>query len=71
MNGKSFLLGYSILSSAKENAEKIINLCNEHAIPFSKIIIENETLNFCVPLFFERKFLKLAKDASIELTKKR
>ncbi|MBE6534039.1 MAG: hypothetical protein E7678_03610 [Ruminococcaceae bacterium] len=68
MNGKSFLLGYSILSSAKENAEKIINLCNEHAIPFSKIIIENETLNFCVPLFFERKFLKLAKDASIEFT---
>lgn len=68
MNGRSFLLGYSIISSTKDNAEKIINLCNERGIPFSSVKIEEESLSFCVPLFFERKLFKIAKNSGIELS---
>ena len=68
MSEKSFLLGYSIISSAKDNAEKIINICNESTIPFSSVKIEEESLSFCVPLVFERKLLKIAKNSGIELS---
>ena len=67
MTGKSFLFGYSIIKGQKENAERIINLCNENAIPFSKMSIEEESISFCVPLFFERKLFSIAKKADIEL----
>ena len=67
MNGKSFLLGYSIISSSASNAEKIINICNENALPFSKMKIEEEKLSFYLPLFYERKLLKLAKSYEIEI----
>ena len=68
MSVKSFLFGYSVISSARENAEKIINMCNGSAIPFSSVIFEgDEVLTFCVPLFYERKLIKLAKSKNIEL----
>ncbi len=68
MSVKSFLFGYSVISSARENAEKIINMCNGSAIPFSSVIFEgDEALTFCVPLFYERKLIKLAKNKNIEL----
>ena len=68
MTGKSFLFGYSVIKGQKENAEKIINLCNENAIPFSKMSVEEESISFCVPLFSERKLFSIAKTAGIELT---
>ena len=68
MNGKSFLLGYSVISSARENAERIINSCNERAIPFSSVIIEDdESLSLCVPFFYERKLAKVMKEKQIEI----
>ena len=68
MNGKSFLLGYSVISSARENAERIINSCNERAIPFSSVIIEDDdTLSLCVPFFYERKLVKVMKENEIEI----
>ena len=66
MSVKSFLFGYSVISSARENAEKIINMCNGSAIPFSSVIFEgDEALTFCVPLFYERKLINLAKSKNI------
>ena len=68
MSEKSFLFGYSMLSSEAENAEKIINLCNANAIRFSKVLIEGERVKFCTPLFSERRLLKMARESGIELT---
>ena len=68
MSVKSFLLGYSVISSPKENAEKIINVCNENALPFSSVIISEDILSFCIPLYCERKLKKLAIKAKIELS---
>ena len=68
MTGKSFLFGYSVISSGAENAEKIINLCNENEICFSKPILESEKITFFVPLFQERKFVKCTKEEQIEVT---
>lgn len=68
MTGKSFLFGYSIISSEAQNAEKIINLCNEKAISFSKAVFEDDKIVFSVALFQERKFIKLAKNEEIDVT---
>lgn len=68
MTGKSFLFGYSVISSDAKNAEKIINLCNEKAISFTKVIFEEDKIMFSVALVQERKFIKLAKSASIDVT---
>ena len=68
MSVKSFLLGYSVISSAKENAEKIINMCNDRGIPFSSVIFtDEESLSFCVPIFYEPRLLKNARLRKIEL----
>ena len=68
MTGRSFLFGYSIILGHAEDAEKIINLCNEKRIPFSKIILEDDALRFSVPLVYEKRMFKIAKEASIELS---
>lgn len=68
MTGKSFLFGYSIISSPSKNAEQIINLCNEKALSYSKVTVEDENVIFSVPIFSERRLFKLAKAESIELT---
>ena len=68
MTGRSFIFGYSIISSASENAEKIINLCNEKALSYSKVTFEGENVIFSVPIFSERRLFKIAKAESIELT---
>ena len=70
MNGKSFLLGYSMALSSADNAEKIINMCNENALPFSSMTLEREEgrLSFCVPLFCEWQLKKLARERGIEIT---
>ena len=68
MTGRSFLFGYSIILGHAKDAEKIINLCNEKRIPFSKIILEDDALRFSVPLVYEKRMCKIAKEASIELS---
>ena len=66
MNGHSFLFGYSVFSVAKENAEKVINLCNAQRINFGEIQLDETEARFCVSLVQERKFLKEAKKCGIE-----
>lgn len=70
MAGRSFLLGYTVFSGRGEDVEKIINICNEQSIPFSNIIIDEERteLSFCVPLFYERKVLKIGAKREIPLS---
>jgi sporulation protein YqfD len=68
MTGRSFLFGYSIILGHAKDAEKIINLCNKKRIPFSKIILEDDALRFSVPLVYEKRMFKIAKEASIELS---
>ena len=68
MSVKSFLLGYSVISAPKENAEKIINLCNENALRFSAVTVKEDLLSFCIPLFSEKKLLRLARLNEIELS---
>ena len=50
MSEKSFLFGYSMLSSEAENAEKIINLCNANAIRFSRVMLDGEREEFLLLL---------------------
>ena len=66
MSAKSFLFGYSIIKSDKKNAEKIINLCYASALRFSDVRIEEDELFFCIPLFSERRLIRLARGASID-----
>ena len=68
MSAKSFLFGYSIVKSDKKNAEKIINMCYEGALRFSDVRIEGDEMLFCIPLFSERRLIRLAKGKSIEIT---
>ena len=68
MSAKSFLFGYSIVKSDKKNAEKIINICYESALRFSDVRIEGDEMIFCIPLFSERRLIRLAKGKSIEIT---
>ena len=68
MSEKSFLFGYSVLSSGAENAERIINLCNENAIRFSRVMLDGERAEFSTPLFSERKLLRIAGENGIEIT---
>lgn len=68
MTGKSFLFGYSVISSPAENAEKIINMCNQNAIIFSKVTIEDDKTVFSIALLQEQKFKRLAKEQEIEIT---
>ena len=42
MSGKSFLLGYSMAVSSADNVEKIINMCNENALPFSSMMLQSQ-----------------------------
>ena len=68
MSAKSFLFGYSIIKGDKENAEKIINLCYESRLRFSSVKIEEDSFYFCVPLFSEKRLLRLVKSHGIELS---
>ena len=68
MKKGSFLFGYSIISSHAENAERIINLCNERKIPFSEVVLEDESLRFSVPLFYEQRMRKAAREHEIEIS---
>ena len=70
MTGRSFLFGYTVFSGRGEDVERIINICNERTIPFSNIVVDEERaeVRFCVPLFYEKRMLKLGIEWGIPLS---
>ena len=67
MKGHSFLFGYTVFSVAKENIEKVINLCNAQNISFGDIQLKEDEARFCISLMCEPKFKHEAKKCGIEV----
>ena len=67
MKEHSFLFGYSVFSVAKENIEKIINLCNAQSISFGDVKFENDEVHLRVALMQELKFRRETKKCNIEI----
>ena len=67
MKEHSFLFGYSVFSVAKENIEKIINLCNAQNISFGDIRFENDEVHFRISLIHELKFHRETKKCNVEI----
>ena len=67
MNDRSFLFGYTVFSVAKENIEKVINLCNAQSIGFGNVRFDEDTVFFCISLAKELKFRKEMQKCGIEI----
>ena len=66
MKGRSFFFGYTVFTVAKENIEKVINLCNAQNISFGDIQLKEDDARFCISLMHEPKFKREAKKRKIE-----
>ena len=69
MKGRSFLFGYTVFSVAKEDIEKVINLCNAQNISFGEIELKEGEARFCIALTHEPKFKREAEKCKIEVKK--
>ena len=67
MSIKAFLLGYAIISGERKDLERVINICSENAIHFSKIELKEDSFTFCVALAHRKRLFKLSLNAKIEL----
>ena len=62
-----FIAGYRIYSTQSGNAERVLALCKNKDIPYSKTRLDGDTLCFSVPFFYVFKFEKAARADNIEL----
>ncbi len=67
MKKRSFLFGHTYFSIAKDDTEKLINLCNARQISFSKIELNEEEAVFSIALLQELKFRREAKKSGLEI----
>ena len=67
MKEHSFLFGYTVFSVAKENIEKVINLCNAKNISFGDVKFEDREVFLRVSLIQEIKFKREAKKCEIDI----